>query len=501
MSNSNLSRRDFLKLAALGAASVAASSTRLPKFNGLASTVRGAAGVLSDAQQRRLAAAARKFIAPTIETARAKALEVDFIEGRNEDASTMCGPLAIAMLQSADLLGPWASRHDFWLLNPKVDLEPVRNTFPESVYDWHQYTEPLSKFDFTKEPLQAGDMLYLHAGLSGTYEHVLVVSRVDDAGRAYSVTNFFTATGTIIEERMLYDPSQPGVGQFYDWANRSIRNTMGNTGDGGFWLWRVKDGRSLEFPTDAASTQLRTGLDALLLPVAGTWHASIQQFNGDLLYQFDPYVAFHPASTIKVPIAMAFFHWLENENVTSWNAYLADHGVKRRSYAQLLEAMLVDSEEDATQVLVDYLGKPWLDDLWESWGLPSTRIDPRRSSASDTLAALHALYAGELISAPARAYILDLMGTYTSNDDARLGLLRPQLPAATRIYNKRGSLVEWPRVVADSGILQLPGAGSPAYIFSLHGIGKNEAGYDDLEVTFDQAIAIFGEFLQAQLDA
>ncbi len=497
MSPSNLSRRDFLKLAALGAASLASASARIPNLGATANTARVSTEVLSDAQQRRLAAAARKFIAPTIETARAKALEVDFIEGRNEDASTMCGPLAIAILQSADLLGPWASRHDFWLLNPKVNLQPVRDTFPESVYDWHQYSEPISQFDFTTEPLQAGDLLYLHAGLGGTYEHVLVVSRVDDTGRAYSVTNFFTATGTIIEERMLYDPAQPGFGQFYDWANRNIRNTMGNTGDGGFWLWRVKDGRSLEFPTDAASTQLRTNLNALLLAAAGTWHGSIQHYNGPMLYQFNPYAAFHPASTIKIPIAMAFFHWLEGESIPNWNSYLAESGVKRRTYAQLLEAMLVDSEEDATQILVDLLGKPWLDDLWESWGLTSTRIDPRRSSASDVLACLNALYAGDWISTPARTRILDLMATYTSNDDARLGLLRPDLPTATRIYNKRGSLVEWPRIVADSGILQLPGADAPAYLFTLHGVGKNEAGYDDLEIMFNDAVAVFGDYLQS----
>jgi hypothetical protein len=497
MSISNLSRRDFLKLAALGAANLAAASTRLPNLDSFVSGACISAGSLSAAQQRRLTSAARTFIAPTIETARAKALEVDFIEGRNEDASTMCGPLAIAILQSADLLGPWASRHDFWLLNPKVNLQPVRDTFPDSVYDWNQFTQPISQFNFVAEPLQAGDLLYLHAGLGGTYEHVLVVTRVDDAGRAYSVTNFFTATGTIIEERMLYDPAEPGVGQFYDWANRDIRNTVGNTGDGGFWLWRVRDGRSLEYPTDAAAKQLRSNMDALLLPAAGTWHASIQEFNGAMLYQFNPYTAFHPASTIKVPIAMGFFHWLESESVTDWDGYLSVSGIKRRTYAQLLEAMLVESEEEATQILVDFLGKTWLDDLWTSWGLTSTRTDPRRSSASDVLASLDALYAGEWISVPARTRILDLMASYTSNDDARLGLLRPDLPTGTRIYNKRGSLVEWPRVVADSGIVQLPSTDAPAYIFTLHGVGKNEAGYDDLELTLIDAVAVFSDYLKS----
>ena len=41
------------------------------------------------------------------------------------------------------------------------------------------------------------------------------------------------------------------------------------------------------------------------------------------------------------------------------------------------------SEEEATQVLVDFLGKAWLGQTWLGWGLEATKIDPRRSSARD----------------------------------------------------------------------------------------------------------------------
>lgn len=501
MAAAKFTRREFLKLAALGALGVAAkplvpAAQRTPVFcPPMPPTV--AQGPLSATQQARLAAAARSFIAPTMESAREVALAIDFIEGRNEDVSTVCGPLAIAILQAAGLLGPWASRHDFWLLNPRTNLKPVKDTFPVEIYDWYEFSEPFSKADLTKFPLEAGDLVYLHAGSGGTFEHMFVVTRVDAAGRRYTVTNLFIATGSVIEERMLYDPADPGVGQIYAWANRDIRNTLGNTGDGGFRVWRVKDGASLEFPTDDASVALRAGLDELLLPAAGEWYARIQQVDGALLYQFAPYVAFHPASTIKVPVALGFYHWLESQNVNDWDEYLTEHGVKQRSYAQLLRAMLVESEEEATEILVEFLGKAKLDELWQSWGLFSTKIDPRRSSARDVQATLESLLGGNWVSEAARMQILDLMGTYTPNDEARLGLLRAQLPTGTRIYNKRGSLVDWPRVVADSAIIQLPGDG-PAYIFTLHGIGRDEAGYDDLEIIFDQAVALFGDYLEAQ---
>ncbi len=489
------SRRDFLKLASLGAFTFGIPPRWLQHTAATACPPPpvAALGPLTAAQRLSLEVAAHTFIAPELDSARQVALDIDFIEGRNEDASTMCGPLAIAILQSAGLLGRWAKPHDFWLLNPRVSLLPLDDTFPADLYDWLQFEEPISTFDFSAFPLLAGDLVYLHAAPGDTFEHLLVVTRVDEAGRAFTVSNFFIATGTIIEERLLYDPHQAGVGQLANWGNRSLRNQMGNTGKGGFRIWRVKDSTSLVFPSDTASQQLRAVLDGLLLTAAGKWHASIQQIDGPLLYQFNPYAVFHPASTIKVPIALGFYHWLEAQSISDWTSYLDSHGVGGRTYTQLLQAMLVDSEEEATETLTNFLGKAWLDELWLGWGLQKTKIDPRRSSATELSVTFEALFAGAWVSSQARAQILALLSAYTPSDETRLGLLRPRLPAKTIIYNKRGSLVVWPRVVADSGLIELPDG--DVYMFSLHGVGKNEASYEELEATLDQAIAAFGDFL------
>ncbi|MEX1248044.1 MAG: serine hydrolase [Anaerolineales bacterium] len=499
MNPPNLSRREFLKLAALGmftwAAPFPIQKLRSPALCPLPPA---SGSVLTPEQLQRLAAAARTFIAPDFDGARQVALDIDFIEGRNEDASTMCGPLAIAILQTAGLLGPWASRHDFWLVDPHANPRPFQDTFPESLYDWFEFEESTSQFDPNAFPLVAGDLIYLQSAAGDTYEHVILVNRVDEAGRAYTICNLFIGDGTIIDERMLYDPSLPGNGQLYDWTNRSLRKEMGNTGSGGYHVWRVKDGRSLEFPTDTNSVQLRESLDQLLLAAAGTWYGRIQEIGGPLLHQFNPYASFHPASTIKVPVALAFYHWLEGQGLTDWHTYLSEHGVGGRTYAQLLEAMIIESEEEATEVLVGFLGKAWLDEIWLSWGLTRTHADPRRSSATNISMAFESLYTRNWISPASKAHLLALMETYTANDDARLGLLRPRLPEDTVIYNKRGSLVDWPRVVGDSGVLQLPGAGAPAFLFTLHGIGKDAAGYEELEATLNQAIAVFGDFLTAQ---
>ena len=487
----NLSRREFLKLASLSAFSAAAAPT-LQLLRAFDPPPPIANAALSAAQQRRLLSASRKFIAPEIEAAREIALQIDFVEGPYEDASTMCGPLAVAILQKAGLLRPWVVPHDFWLLDPRNSLQPLKDTFPDAIYTWQSFDTPLKDFDFSKAPLQAGDLMYLFAAPGDTFEHVLVVNRVDEAGRAYTVTNFFVTTGTIIEERMLYDPQQPGLGQFTDWGNRQLKNKYGNTGKGGFRIWRVKDGNSLEFPTDTNSTRLRESLDSLLLAADGDWYAAIKKVNGPLVYQFDPYESFHPASTIKVPVAMAFYQWLENEKVDDWGTYFEEHGADGRSYASLMKAMLVDSEEEATQTLVDDLGFAWLEDTWAKWGLKATHIDPRRSSATEILRLFEDLYTGKRLSTDSNKAILKYMSSYTSNDNTRIGLLRPRLPRGSVIYNKRGSLVDWPRVVADSAIIELPVA---AYVCTMHGLGRGQASYESLEATLASAVQTFGDFL------
>ena len=494
MRSPKLSRREFLKLASLSLFSVVAAPT-LRRFTLFCPTLSSSSSGLSAEQKQRLLEASRTFIAPDFESARQVALQIDFIEGPNEDASTMCGPLSVAILQAAGLLGAWVKGHDFWLADPSSNVQTFSDTFPESLYIWKQSDQPIAEFDFAKEPLQAGDVVYLHANPGDTYEHVFVVNRIDEDGRAYTVTNLFVTTGTIIDETMLYDPKQPGVGQLADWGNRSLRNKIGNTGRGGFNLWRVKDGRSLEFPADENSVQLRKRLDTLLRRANGDWYAAIKHVDGPLLYQFNPYASFHPASTIKVPVAMGFYQWLEDEGVSDWPAYLEEHGADGRSYAALLKAMLVDSEEEATETLVDSLGRAWLEEAWDGWGLKATHIDPRRSSATEILGLLEDLYTGRRLTARSNEAILSYMSTYTSNDATRIGLLRPRLPRGSIIYNKRGSLVDWPRVVADSAIIKLPDS---ACLFTMHGLGRGQATYESLEATLASAVQIFGDFLSAR---
>jgi hypothetical protein len=456
--------------------------------------------VLTDAQKIALLASSMHFLAPDEESANLVALEIDFIEGLNEHSSTMCGPLSISILQRAGLLGTWVEPHDFWLLNPRENLQTARDVFPEHLYEWAHSSQPIAQFDFSRFPLQAGDLVYLHGTPSDTFEHILVVNRVDSRGRAFAVSNFFTTTETIIEERMLYDPGKIGSGQFGRWADRDIRNTIGNTGGAGFRVWRVRDGNQLNFPTDEAREDLQRELDSLFLVEPGKWYAEIRDNIGRIIYQFNPYESFHPASTVKVSVAIAFMDWLKTQELENEEPYLNTKGTAGRSFSQLLRAMLVESEEKATEALVEFLDENLINQQLQNWGYSQSKISPRRSSAMDILDIFTGLWNGSGLNSNQRSYLLNLLGTYTENDDGRAGLMKSALPKESVIYNKRASLVEAPRVVGDSGLVVTPEDNEsihPSLAFSIHGLGIDGASYESLESTLDKAFLAIRKYLSS----
>jgi hypothetical protein len=146
--------------------------------------------------------------------------------------------------------------------------------------------------------------------------------------------------------------------------------------------------------------------------------------------------------------------------------------------------------------LVSLLGIGQLEDRWQGWGLEATKINPQRSSATELCVAFESLFTGGWVSPQASELILGWLAASTLGDETRLGLLRQRLPLQSVIYNQRGSLAAWPRVVGDSGLVHLPDGSM--FFFTLHGVGKSAATTAELEATFDQAVAIFADFLNAQ---
>jgi hypothetical protein len=166
--------------------------------------------------------------------------QIDYLESLAEHPSLVCGPLSAVILRDAGLLPLDADLHGFWLLDPRTRGSQIvlETYFPKDRYEWYHFDTSTTAFDFDSFPLLPGDFIYTYAGINGTFEHMITISRVDETGRAYTVSNLETEDGFVIRELMLYDPNDPGVGQFYDWMNREINALLGMTGDGGFDLWR-----------------------------------------------------------------------------------------------------------------------------------------------------------------------------------------------------------------------------------------------------------------------
>ena len=155
--------------------------------------------------------------------------------------SDICGPLSIAILQAAGIVRSSLDPHAFWLHNPDVpdDRRLLSVAFPPILFENIKHTRKLSDMDWNETPLFPGDFLYIYAGPYGNFEHMLVVNRVDAEGRAYSVTNFNTSDGFIIDEVVLYDPADPNAGIFAHWTSQPYAK-MGATGYGGFEVWRYQ---------------------------------------------------------------------------------------------------------------------------------------------------------------------------------------------------------------------------------------------------------------------
>ena len=217
----------------------APTATALPSATPTA-TPRGA---LSWEQEARLHQASLKFLADNEDDATIIVRDqIDYLESIGEHPSLVCGPLSAVILRDAGLLPADVDLHGFWLLDPRLRPSQIilETYFPPDRYEWYHFDTSTTEFDFNAFPLLPGDFIYLYAGKNGTFEHIITVSRVDEAGRAYTVSNLGTDDGFVIRELMLYDPNHPGQGQIYDWMNREINAWLGMTGDGGFDLWRPK---------------------------------------------------------------------------------------------------------------------------------------------------------------------------------------------------------------------------------------------------------------------
>ena len=195
-------------------------------------------GPRTEAEQIRLYETSLQFTASTFSDARKLGEQIN---GKGYGSPTLiCGPLSISILSAAGLISGGIVPYNFWLLNPDDESarEKISTAFPSSQYSDTRIRTRIDQIDWKANPLMPGDFVYLYAGGGGNFEHMLVVNRVDSAGRAYSVTNYNAGDGFVIQEVMLYDPNNPDIGMFHEWTKRQWQAT-GSTGYDGLEFWRL----------------------------------------------------------------------------------------------------------------------------------------------------------------------------------------------------------------------------------------------------------------------
>jgi len=174
--------------------------------------------------------------------------------------------------------------------------------------------------------------------------------------------------------------------------------------------------------------------------------------NGDM--------AFPMASTVKVAVAAAYLTQVD------YGRRSLDQSIGGRSATSLIEAMLVHSDNYATDLLIRNLGGPRTIQQWVSWhGLSGISVDrtiaqllrdrrdlrdPRDSSTPMAMIGLlRKIETGNVLKPQSRSYLQMMMARCMTGKNR----IRALLPAGTRVENKTGTLTG---LTDDIGFITLP---------------------------------------------
>ncbi|HMN61940.1 MAG TPA: serine hydrolase, partial [Anaerolinea sp.] len=250
----------------------------------------------------------------------------------------------------------------------------------------------------------------------------------------------------------------------------------------------------------AGQTEVEAALNRVLNR-GGRWQVLVKPVGGEPVFSRDAGQVIHPASVIKVPLGMLVMKELMTHSEDLDAALAGAPPQAGRTYTQLLRAMLVLSEETATDILekdlLTRMGEAKIRETLKEWGAPNTTLEPRRSTALEIAALWQGLYTRRMLGDQASAILLDYLAEKTDGDAVRLWRLASVLPEGSVIYNKRGSLTS-PMIVADSGIIVLPGG--EAYILCVFGEPDDWTGFEGLDAGIgDFAVTWYQETLPGAL--
>ncbi|MGD8554968.1 MAG: serine hydrolase [Anaerolineales bacterium] len=239
---------------------------------------------------------------------------------------------------------------------------------------------------------------------------------------------------------------------------------------------------------------LESRIEAILAQAPeGTWGVYVKNLVTGQVVSINGEQALHPASTIKVAIAIGLFVWLDDHP----SVELSNGPRPGRNYEQLLRALLVQSEELAASTLEEFLeSKPGyeLTPMVRGWGAEDSSVTPRRSTPADLALLFERLYRGDLLSESSNAFVLELLRTPSRGDDERIGAVLSEC-ARRWVAHKPGTTYEAGiDVIGDVGLVQI---GDTAFVIAVIGNHVAWIDYDEAEQTIaDIAEAVLSVFLR-----
>ncbi|HAR62616.1 MAG: hypothetical protein DKM50_06095 [Candidatus Margulisiibacteriota bacterium] len=192
----------------------------------------------------------------------------------------------------------------------------------------------------------------------------------------------------------------------------------------------------------------------------GTVGISIKDLTSEEYISINGDIQFNPASVIKVPVMAEVFHQLANGKLTldkcivlkrnnkvpgSGGLYYCQNG---NSYTikHLVEKMITESDNTATNMLINFVGMNNINKYMNSLGLSQTVIKDdtmlskkpgyqNTTTPDDMLLLLDMMYQGKLVNKKYSLQMLEIM----SAQKHKWGI-RKYLPETLKIANKTGSL-------------------------------------------------------------
>ena len=189
------------------------------------------------------------------------------------------------------------------------------------------------------------------------------------------------------------------------------------------------------------------------IPV-GQWGIYIENLKTGQTATYHADEDFHPASTVKIYLAVAFLYWMDQHPDVSWDT--KPEWDANRSYREILEASLATTDEIATGEIYRFLNNQEGYNAYvlaKSWGALRTTFGPRQSTPADLGLLLKRLYSKEILSEQSRQIFFSILQT----SGQKISPVSQAIPESQRSYlveKNSNVFTESLNIMADTALFQ-----------------------------------------------